>query len=382
MGPLSGYTIIELAGIGPAPFCATLLADMGAEVIRVDRTKPSGLGLEMETKYNVLNRGRRSIAIDLKSPRGVDTVLRMVEKADALIEGFRPGVAEKIGVGPEDCWARNLKLVYGRMTGWGQTGPWAGAAGHDINYISLSGTLDAIGPADGPPVPPLNLVGDFGGGGMFLAVGVLAAMMEAQASGKGQVVDASMVEGSAYLAAMFYGLTAAGMWRQGRGSNSLDGGSHFYGVYRTKDGKYVSIGSIEPKFYQLLIELSGADAGKMTNQMDAEAWPEKRQYLAEIFASKTRDEWDEVLAATDVCYAPVLSFSEAMEHPHNKARTSFIEVDGVAQPAPAPKFSRTNSAVTRPPAEEGEHTNEILAELGLSREEIDRLSDSAVVRQA
>ena len=382
MGPLNGYTVVELAGIGPAPFCATLLADMGANVVKVDRTTSSGLGLAMQPKYNVLNRGRRSIAVDLKSPQGVETVLRLIENADALIEGFRPGVAEKLGVGPEDCWAHNPKLVFGRMTGWGQTGPWANAAGHDINYIALSGTLDAIGAPDGPPIPPLNLVGDFGGGGMFLAVGVLAAMMEARNSGKGQVVDASMVEGSAYLAAMFHGLIAAGSWREKRGSNVIDGGAHFYGVYETKDGKFVSVGSIEPKFYELLIELSGVDKGEMADQMDAGTWPQRRQFLARIFARKTRDEWDEIMACSDVCYAPVLSFSEAIEHPHNKARNSFVEVDGVTQPAPSPKFSRTQSVVTRPPTKRGEHTNEILAEWGFSSEEIDELNEEAIVRQA
>ena len=309
-------------------------------------------------------------------------MLRLVEKADALIEGFRPGVAEKLGLGPQECSARNPKLVFGRMTGWGQSGPWAAAAGHDINYIALSGALDAIGPADGPPIPPLNLVGDYGGGGMFLAVGVLAAMMEARNSGKGQVVDASMVEGSAYLSAIMYGMVAAGSWRPERGSNVIDGGAHFYGVYETKDGKFISVGSLEPKFYALLIELSGADANELNDQMNTSTWPAKRQHLARIFKTKTRDEWDEIMATTDVCYAPVLSFTEAIEHPHNKARDSFVEIEGVAQPAPSPKFSRTHSVVSRPPAKEGEHTNEILAEWGFSRDEIEQLNASAVVRQS
>jgi alpha-methylacyl-CoA racemase len=382
MGPLKGYRIVELGGIGPAPFCAMLLADMGAEVIRVDRISPSGLGLEMETRYDVLGRNRRSVAVDLKSPQGVAALFKLIAKADALIEGFRPGVMEKLGLGPEQCWERNARLVYGRMTGWGQTGPWAGAAGHDINYISLSGALHAIGPRDGPPVFPLNLVGDFGGGGMFLAVGVLAAILEAKGSGKGQVVDSSMVEGSAYLMMMFYGLSASGQWKPQRGRNIVDGGSHFYGVYETKDGKFVSIGSIEGKFYEQLCHHSGADPEMLDDQLDVETWPAKRAYLESVFKSKTRAEWDAIMAKTDVCYAPVLDFDEAIAHPQNKARQSFIELDGVPQPAPAPRFSRTPSEVTLPVPEEGQHTREILSVWGLSEEEIEGLVNSGAVKQA
>jgi len=382
MGPLKDTRIIELAGIGPGPFCATLLADMGAEVIRVDRTRPSGLGLPTETRFDVLGRNRRSVAIDLKSPDGAEALLKLVERADALIEGFRPGVVETLGVGPDVCMSRNKKLVFGRMTGWGQTGPWASAAGHDINYIALSGALHAIGSADGPPIPPLNLVGDFGGGAMFLAVGVLAAMLEARNSGMGQVVDTSMVEGSAYLSMMFHGLLAAGSWTEERGRNVVDGGAHFYGVYETKDGKYVSIGSIEAKFYELLLERSGADRAKLSDQWTAADWPAKRKLLEEVFRSKTRDEWDGIMAGTDVCYAPVLNFSEATGHPHNKARGSFIDLNGVTQPGPAPRFSRTQSEVARGPAIEGEHTNEILADWGFGAEEISRLADAGAVLQA
>jgi alpha-methylacyl-CoA racemase len=381
MGPLVGYKIIELAGIGPAPFCAAMLADMGAEVIRVDRTTPSGLGLSMEAKFDVLGRNRRSIAVDLKSPDGVETVLRMVEKADALMEGFRPGVVEQLGIGPEDCRKRNPKLVFGRMTGWGQSGPWSAAAGHDINYIGLSGALHAIGEKNGPPIAPLNLVGDFGGGGMFLAVGILAALLEARNSGQGQVVDASMVEGSSYLMMMFYGMFASGAWSAQRGSNIVDGGAHFYGVYETKDNKYVSIGSIEPKFYDLLVELSGVAQDQMAKQMDACTWPEKRERLEAVFKTKTRDEWDNIMATSDVCYAPVLNFEEAIAHPHNVARNSFIDVAGVTQPAPAPVFSRTKSEVTRPPAQEGEHTKEVLSDWGFSETEIAELVDKNAIRQ-
>ena len=381
-GPLDGLKVIELAGIGPAPFCATLLADMGAEVIRVDRTEPSGLGIAQEPRFEVLGRGRRNLAVNLKNRQGAEVVLRLAEKADALIEGFRPGVAERLGVGPEDCFRRNPKLVYGRMTGFGQDGPMAHVAGHDINYIALAGVLNAFGRAGGPPVPPLNLVGDFGGGGMFLAFGVMAALWEAQRSGQGQVVDAAMVEGAAYLGASAWGLLASGFTTEERGTNVLDTGSHFYEVYECADGKYVSIGSIEPKFYALLLEKTGVSAAGMPKQMDRDGWPVWKAKLGEVFRTKTRDEWCRLMEDSDVCFAPVLSFSEAPDHPHNRARDSFIEVAGVVQPAPAPKFSRSGTKIPTPTPGQGANTEEVLRDWGFSGTEIGELKAAGAVRQA
>ena len=381
MGPLNGIKVIELAGIGPGPFCATLLADMGADVLRIDRTSSSGLGISAERKFNLLNRNRRSIAVDMKNPDGVEAVLKLVEGADILLEGFRPGVTERLGVGPDDCFARNPKLVYGRMTGWGQDGPIAHSAGHDINYIALSGVLNAIGQAGGPPTPPLNLVGDFGGGGMFLGVGLLAAYIEAQKSGRGQVVDTSMVEGAAYLAMPMFGMAQSGALVDERGTNILDSGAHFYGVYETKDGKYVSIGSIEPKFYELLLDLSGVERAALADQMERGNWPEMKAIFADVFKSKTRDEWDEIMLGSDICYAPVLPFMEATENAHNVARDSFIEIDGVKQPAPAPKFSRTRSEVKSGPVSAGQHTSEGLKDWGFSDADVARLIDTGAVMQ-
>ncbi|MDP6343731.1 MAG: CaiB/BaiF CoA-transferase family protein, partial [Alphaproteobacteria bacterium] len=330
MGPLAGLKVVELAGIGPVPFCSTLLADMGAEVLRIDRTAPSGLGISgHDTRYDLLNRGRRSISVDLKNPDGVATVLRLVEQADALVEGFRPGVAERLGLGPDVCLERNPALVYGRMTGWGQDGPVAHAAGHDINYISLSGVLYSIGTRDSGPVPPLNLTGDFGGGAMFLAFGVMAGLWEAQRSGKGQVVDTSMVEGSAYLMMGIFGMHGSGFWTDERGANILDTGSPYYGVYETKDGKWISIGSIEPKFYAELLEKSGMDQMDLPEQHDREKWPQMIATFREVFKGKTRDEWCEIMEGSDICFAPVLSMTEAPHHPQNVARESFIEIAGV-----------------------------------------------------
>ncbi|MFO0996794.1 MAG: CaiB/BaiF CoA-transferase family protein [Alphaproteobacteria bacterium] len=379
MGPLKGLKVVELAGIGPGPFCAMLLSDMGAEVIRIDRREPSGLGVQRPHRLDLLNRGRRSIAVDLKHPKGVDTVLRLAASADALIEPFRPKVAERLGVGPEECWKRNPRLVYGRMTGWGQTGPLAEVAGHDLNYIALSGALHAIGPKDGRPVPPLNLVGDYGGGALYLAFGIMAAVWEAQRSGKGQVVDVAMVEGAASLATGFWGMMAAGMWTETRESNILDGAAPFYGTYETKDGKYVSLGSIEAKFYTLMLEKLGLAGETLPKQMDKSSWSALRARVASIIKTKTRDEWCQIMEGTDVCFAPVLSFSEAPNHPHNKARGSFVEIDGIVQPAPAPKFSRTKSAVQRGPAEPGEHTEEALRDWGFSADEIAALSKAGAI---
>ena len=370
MGPLAGYRVVELAGIGPGPFCAMMLSDMGAEVLRVDRRGDADLGLDVDPRFSVLERGRRSVAIDLKTPAGVAAVKRLVAQADALIEGFRPGVMERLGLGPEECLAVNPRLVYGRMTGWGQDGPMAHAAGHDINYIALAGVLHSIGPRGGRPVPPLNLVGDFGGGGMYLAFGIVCALLEATRSGQGQVVDAAMVDGAASLAAAVFGLRAMGIWTDERGDNILDSGSPWYDVYETRDGKYVAIGSIEKRFYQELLERTGLAGEALPPQRDKARWPELRARLTEVFKGKTREEWCAVMEGSDVCFAPVLSMAEAARHPHNAARGTFVEVDGVPQPAPAPRFSRSKPAIQRPPSRRGEHTEPALADWGFSAADI------------
>jgi alpha-methylacyl-CoA racemase len=380
-GPLEGFRIIEIAGIGPGPFAAMLLSDMGAEVLRVDRAQSVLGGDPTRPPTDVMNRGRRSIGVDLKNPDGVETVLKLVQHADALIEGFRPGVAERLGVGPDDCRARNPKLVYGRMTGWGQDGPLASAAGHDINYIALAGALHPIGRRGEAPVPPLNLVGDFGGGGMFLAFGVVCALLEAQRSGEGQVVDAAMIDGAATLTAMFHGMRAMGFWTEERGTNLLDTGAHFYDVYECKDGAYVSIGSIEPQFYRELLEKTGLTGDpELAGQMNRSAWPALKLRLAEVFKTKTRDEWVAIMEGSDACFAPVLSLSEAPEHPHNRARGTFTTVGGVVQPSPAPRFSRTPGAIARPPSFAGQHTDEALADWGLSADEIVKLRDAGAIK--
>jgi len=382
MGPLSGYRIIELAGIGPGPMCAMLLSDMGADVLRIDRTADAGLGIAMDTKYALLNRGRRSVALDLKKPEAIEAMLKLVEKADGLIEGFRPGVTERLGLGPDVCLKRNPRLVYGRMTGWGQEGPLAHAAGHDINYIALSGALHSIGRRGEAPVPPLNLVGDFGGGALYLALGVVAGLLETQKSGKGQIVDAAMVDGAASLMTAIYGIHGSGRWTDNRGDNILDTGAHYYDVYETKDGKYISIGSIESKFYDELLELSGLKKEELARQNDRDAWPAMKQKVAAIFKTKTRDEWCKIMEGSDVCFAPVLSMTEAPKHPHNRHRGTFIEDDGVIQPGPAPRFSRTPSKIQRPPAQPGEHTEEALRDWGFSASELDRLRKAAAIVQA
>ena len=374
MGPLSGFRIIELAGIGPGPFCGMMLSDMGAEVIRIDR-----LGAAGGRTQDVLARNRRSLAVDLKQAEGVETVLRLVETADALFEGFRPGVTERLGLGPEDCMARNPRLVYGRMTGWGQEGPMAQAAGHDINYIGLAGALHAIGRAGEKPVPPLNLVGDFGGGGMLLAFGLVCGLLEAQKSGKGQVVDAAMVDGAAALMAMFFTMGAAGAFKDQRGTNLLDGGAHFYDTYETSDGKHICIGSIEPQFYALLVEKAGLDKERFAPQMDPSRWPDLKAELSDVFKSKTRDQWCEIMEGSDVCFAPVLSIFEAPEHPHNKARASYVELDGLVQPAPAPRFSRTAPTVSHASPKPGQDSVAVLQECGFSAEEIAALEHRGVI---
>lgn len=376
MGPLKGMKVVEIGSIGPGPFCAQMLADMGADIIRIDR---KGQGAMVQDKYNVLHRGRRSVAIDLKSSDGVDAVLKLIEKADALIEGFRPGVTEKLGIGPVVSLKRNPKLVYGRMTGWGQDGPLAEAAGHDINYIALSGALHCIGKEGEPPPPPLNLIGDFGGGGMMLAFGIMCGLFEVQKSGKGQVVDASMVEGSAIMMNLFYGFLAAGGWSEAKGTNLLDGGAHFYQCYETLDQKWVSVGSIEPQFYALLLKHAGISDADFQNQMDMQKWPGFKNKLAEVFKQKTRDEWCEIMEGTDVCFAPVLSMSDAIRHPHNEARKSFIEIDGVLQPAPAPRFSRTKPDIPNPPPSSGEHNVSALKDWGFSMDEIEALKKAEAI---
>ncbi len=380
MGPLSGLRVVEIAGIGPGPFCAMMLADMGADVIRVDRSERVSGGDPSAPPADVLNRGRRSIGVDLKSADGVETVLALVESADALIEGFRPGVAERLGIGPDDCRARNPKLVYGRMTGWGQSGPYAPSAGHDINYIALAGALEPIGRAGGPPVPPLNLVGDFGGGGLILAFGLVCALLEAQRSGEGQVVDAAMVDGAAVLMTMFHAFNAMGIWNPERGTNMLDTGAHYYDVYECADGKYVSIGSIEPQFYAELLRLTGlADEAEFAAQQDRARWPQLKDRLAEVFRTRTRDEWSEIMEGTDVCFAPVLSIAEAPQHAHNVERGTFVEVAGVTQPGPAPRFSRTTAEIQRPPSHAGQHTDEVLAEIGMDADRIAKLRETGAI---
>ncbi|MCC5808896.1 MAG: CoA transferase [Ectothiorhodospiraceae bacterium] len=376
MGPLQGIRIIEIQGLGPAPFAGMMLADMGAEVISV--TRPGNVGRD-NGPVQISERGKRSVALDLKSSRGVELLMKLADNADALIEGFRPGVAERLGFGPEQCQARNPRLVYGRMTGWGQTGPLAQAAGHDINYISLSGALHAIGRKGERPIPPLNLVGDFGGGGMLLAFGVTCALLEAQRSGQGEVVDASMVEGSALLMSMMYAFKAGGAWKDDRGSNMLDGAAHFYDTYETSDGKYVSIGSIEPQFYSLLMEKTGLSAEELGNQRDPRSWPEAKECLAAVFRTRTRDEWCTLMEGTDVCFAPVLSMGEAPDHPHNRERRSFLDLDGLVQPAPAPRFSRNAPEVAHAPREAGADTLAVLKELGLDDGSLDTLRAEGVI---
>jgi alpha-methylacyl-CoA racemase len=360
-GPLEGLRVVEMAGLGPAPFCAMLFADMGAQVIRVER--PGGTGKIDRTE--VTARGRPMVELDLRKPEGTETVLQMVETADVLIEGFRPGVMERLGLGPDVCLRRRPTLVYGRMTGWGQTGPLAQAAGHDINYIAITGALHAIGSKDGAPVVPLNLIGDFGGGAMLLAFGVLAAVLEAKRSGVGQVVDAAMTDGTSLLSAMTYGFLAAGHWRNAREENMLDGGAHYYGTYACADQKYIAIGAIEPQFYALLMERCGInDPQLLQEQQERNLWPDFKQRLAALFKTRTRDEWCRLLEGSDACFAPVLDWEEAPRHPHNLARGTFVNIDGVTQPAAAPMFSRTPGSAGA--VELGNQADQALRKWGLN----------------
>ncbi|MDR5652144.1 CaiB/BaiF CoA transferase family protein [Ruixingdingia sedimenti] len=378
-GPLAGVRIVELGGIGPVPFAAMLLSDLGADIVRIDRITAHDGGAPIEPRFNLLNRGRRSVAMDLKNPASVQAVLRLVAQADALLEGFRPGVAEKLGLGPDACAAANPRLVYGRMTGWGQDGPMAQEPGHDVNYISLSGVLHAIGRAGEPPAIPLNLTGDFGGGSLYLALGVVSAVLEARQSGRGQVVDTAMVDGSASLMTLIYGLVAAGYWQDERGVNRLDSGAPWYNVYECADGRYVSIGANETRFYNNAVRLLGLEGAGLPDQHDRAGWPMMKDRFAAAFRSRTRDEWVALAAGRETCIAPILSMSEAPHHPHLRARGTFVEVEGIVQPAPAPRFSRTEAAIQRPPAAPGEHTDEVLADWGFTSEDIGALRGAGAV---
>jgi alpha-methylacyl-CoA racemase len=376
MGPLRGFRIVEIAGIGPAPMCAMLLADLGAEVLRVERMQASGLGIDKPARFEIMNRSRHAVAIDLKNKQGVETVLRLVAEADAFIEGFRPGVTERLGIGPDACLARNKRLVYGRMTGWGQSGTLAQAAGHDLNYIALTGVLHAIGRAGAKPTPPLNLIGDFGGGALYLALGIACGLLEAQRSGKGQVVDAAMTDGAASLMTMFFGMRAAGQFTTERGANILDSGAFFYEVYECADGKHVAVAPIEDKFLAELFRLIEIDPAEFPEKLDEAGWPAAKEKLAAVIRTKTQAEWCRLLEGSDACFAPVLSLDEAPEHPHNKARGTFVTVDGIVQPAPAPRFSRTQSATPTPP--EAPRAG-VLREWGFGEGEIAALREAGAV---
>ena len=378
-GPLAGIRIIEMVGLGPAPFCAMMLADMGAEVIRIHSKHGKPTFAMLNTRFDVLGRGRRSLAIDLKKPDAVEVFLDLIEQADGLIEGFRPGVMERLGLSPEVCHARNPKLIYGRMTGWGQTGPLANAAGHDVNYAALSGALHAIGDANSPPPIPLNLIADFGGGGMMLAFGMVCALLECKQSGQGQVIDAAMTDGSIALTGIFHGFMAAGAWSNQRHANFLDGAAPYYDNYRCADGKYVSIGAIEPQFYALLREKIGAHDAVFDHPHDQSTWPEQKEKMAAIFLSKTRDEWSALLEGSDACFSPVLDWQEAIDHPHNRAREAFIEIEGVTQPAPAPRFSRTIPSQPHAAVAANANTHDILKEWGISEASINKLTASGAI---
>lgn len=385
MGPLAGVRIVELGGIGPGPFASMLFSEMGADVLRIERlqkgaqdTKGSIRGFDK--RYRLLDRGRRSLAVDLKNPKAVEAVRRLVARSDALIEGFRPGVAERLGLGPDDCLRLNPKLVYGRITGWGQDGPLAAEPGHDINYIALTGALHSIGRKDGPPTPPLNLVGDFGGGALYLAFGIVCAIVEARSSGKGQVVDAAMIDGAASLMTMMYGMHAAGLWTDERGSNRLDSGTPWYDVYETSDGKWISIGSNEPQFYEALLDRLCIDRATFPkDRHDRKGWPAIRACFTQKFREKTRDEWCEIMTGHEVCFAPVLSMTEAPHHPHMKARGNFVELDGIVQPAPAPRFSRTKPELRRSAGSAAASSEEVLGDWGFSADEVAALRTGGAV---
>jgi alpha-methylacyl-CoA racemase len=379
MGPLAGVRIVEMAGIGPAPFCGMLLADLGADVVRVDRLAAADLGFAIDPRFDFLNRSKRAIAVDLKSPDGTAVVKDLVKSADLLIEGFRPGVMERLGLGPDVCAAINPRMVFGRMTGWGQDGPLKNLAGHDINYIALTGTLAAIGPKGGDPVVPLNLVGDFGGGALYLALGLLAALHEARASGRGQVVDAAMVDGAASLMSMHFGYRQAGIWKTERGSNAVDGGSPYYTTYKTSDGKYMAVGAVEKRFYGELLEKLGLAAAALPKQNDQSRWPELRQCIADVFVTRTRAEWTEVFSQSDACVSPVLDMEECVDHPHLAARATFVRQDGVVEPAPAPRFSKTPGGIRNNPVDPIADTHATLKAWGFSDARIATLASSGAI---
>ena len=378
-GPLAGLKVVEVGGVGPAPFCAMLLADLGAEVVRIDRKNASESGFPVDRRFEFVFRSRRSIALDLKKPEAVDVVRRLTRQADILIEGFRPGVMERLGLCPDTCLELNPRLVYGRMTGWGQTGPLAKGPGHDINYIALSGALHAIGHQGGPPEIPLNLIGDFGGGAMYLAFGIMSALHEARNSGKGQVVDAGMLDGTTSLMTMIYGLFASGYWTDQRGTNRLDSGAPWYSVYETSDGRYVAVGSTEASFYKNTVRLLGLNPDDFSDQHDKSGWPHMKDAFAKTFKTRTRDEWCTIFEGADACFSPVLSLAEAPTHPHQVARGNFVECAGLLQPAPAPRFSRTGAAIQSPPAKVGEHTDEVLSAWGFGIDEVDKLRQCSAI---
>lgn len=380
MGPLAGFRVVEIAGIGPGQLCGMLLADMGADVLRITRLGPADTGLGIPPRFDLMNRSRPALPVDLKHPDGAGLVLRLCEDADALFEGFRPGVMERLGLGPADCMHRNPRLVYGRMTGWGQDGPLAQEAGHDANYLALSGALGAIGERDGPPVLPLNLVADFGGGGLYLALGLLAALLETSRSGRGQVVDAAMVDGVASMTTLFHGLMAAGFWRERRGSNILDGGAPFMRTYATRDAGFVAVAALETRFYRNLLDVLGLHGIDPDGQFDPRLWPQTTKSIAEVFLTRSRDEWAAAFAGRDACVTPVLTLAEAARHPHNVARSTYVEVDGITQPGPAPRFSRTPGAVSGGPREPGVDASDALAAWGVDVDELRRLADAGVVR--
>jgi alpha-methylacyl-CoA racemase len=383
MGPLHGIRIVEFAGIGPGPFCGMVLADLGAEVLVVGRKVPNQNTRDVSFfnlgRFDLLNRGKRTITLDLKQPAGVVAALRLIESADALIEGFRPGVMERNGLGPDDCFARHPRLVYGRITGWGQNGPLATAAGHDLNYLALSGTLSLGAPSGGHPWAPPAVLGDMGGGGLLLALGIVSAILEARASGKGQVVDAAITDGSALLSTLFYAFKAAGVWRGAGYPHVLDSSAPFYNTFRCADGKWISIGALEPQFYALLLENCGLTDVAPGQQWDAARWPDLKARIAALFATRSRDEWCKVLEGTDVCFAPVLDLDEAPAHPHNRARGTFIEMDGVVQPAPAPRFSQTVAEVKGPPPALGHSDHAVLAEWGFAADEVEAMRRASVL---